>query len=205
MASAAQPENLLMPTNMLGAAVPHRLAMGLPPSVPVSLGNAVVAPSRNLRGVTRKHFVATDGSISLSSLRTLGMGRDVPNRFQHSRSNQPTMLGGSMRVSASDAALLALSVPPMPKSPNAALAKQRPRTRDPLLGEVPPYVPSASPATPPHAPLPCTCMPGSTRACVPPQVIAAAPAHRGWAGRLPLRLARVCLPRARLDRHGGGG
>jgi len=104
--------NPLVPTNMQGAAVPHRLAMGLPPSVPVSLGSAVVAPSRSLRSLahSQKAGPPGEGSVSLASLRSIQS--DAPSRFQNSRHMRPTMLGSSMRLSASDAALVALSAPP---------------------------------------------------------------------------------------------
>lgn len=52
------------------------------------------------------------------------------------------MLGGSIRLSASDAALVAMSAPPRASPP----PKSRPRTRDPILGIVPEPEPLAVPA-----------------------------------------------------------
>jgi len=133
--------NPLIPTNMHGAAVPHRLAMGLPPSVPISLGNAVLAPSKSLRSMahSQKSGPHGDGCISLASLRTIR--NDAPSRFQHSRNHSATMIGGSMRLSASDAALVALSAPARPSGSPPA----RPRERDPITGKVPePTAPSRS-------------------------------------------------------------
>jgi len=125
--------NPLVPTNMQGAAVPHRLAMGLPPSVPVSLGSAVVAPSRSLRSLahSQKAGPPGEGSVSLASLRSIQS--DAPSRFQNSRHMRPTMLGSSMRLSASDAALVALSAPPR----QGGSPPGRPRPRDPITGDVP--------------------------------------------------------------------
>ncbi len=46
----------LLPTNMLGSAVPGRLAMGLPPpSGPVQLGPYVAVPGRSLRSLRGPH------------------------------------------------------------------------------------------------------------------------------------------------------
>lgn len=77
----------MVPTNMLGAAVPGRLAMGLPPSLPMQLGKTVGAPSRDLR-VTRgprpPRALGNSGTISLASLRSLqSSSSEPPGRFSN--------------------------------------------------------------------------------------------------------------------------
>jgi len=68
--------NPLVPTNMQGAAVPHRLAMGLPPSVPVSLGSAVVGTVQepSLSSALSKGR-PTRGGLSLAGLTALNTER----------------------------------------------------------------------------------------------------------------------------------
>jgi len=76
------------------------------------------------------------GSISLSSLRSLQStsSSEAPHRFQSTPAIPQTMLGGNMRLSASDAALISLSAASRASPPRV---QQRPRTRDPILGCVP--------------------------------------------------------------------
>lgn len=127
--SVASHTNPLVPTNMHGAAVPHRLAMGLPPPQSTSLGGLVAAPSRSLR------HAGGSSAVSLASIRSR---RPTESRFEHSSRHEPAMVGGNtLRVSASDAAILSLASlskqqPPLQRSPT-----QRPRTRDPIIGAVP--------------------------------------------------------------------
>ena len=78
----------LLPTNMLGSAVPGRLAMGLPPSGPVQLGPYVAVPGRSLRSLSGPHSnhgrSPTMGTISLASIRSLRPDMDEPpHRFQN--------------------------------------------------------------------------------------------------------------------------
>ena len=78
----------LLPTNMLGSAVPGRLAMGLPPSGPVQLGPYVAVPGRSLRSLRGPHSnhgrSPTMGTISLASIRSLRPDMDEPpHRFQN--------------------------------------------------------------------------------------------------------------------------
>ena len=91
----------LLPTNMLGSAVPGRLAMGLPPSGPVQLGPYVAVPGRSLRSLRGPHSnlgrSPTMGTISLASIRSLRPDMDEPpHRFQNTpvraRARRPVLL-----------------------------------------------------------------------------------------------------------------
>ena len=66
--SSLESENPLVPTNMLGETVPHRLAMGLPPSGPVALGPKVMAPARSLRSVAGSGRLGGRGMDSTSRI-----------------------------------------------------------------------------------------------------------------------------------------
>ena len=118
--------NLLVPTNLLGEAVPHRLAMGLPPSVPVELKGRVAATAAQLR---------SSGGLRHRPQRFNASGSEL-GRFANSHWLQPSTVGGNpARLSASDASLLAsASLPP------DSLARYRPpqpRARNPITGDVP--------------------------------------------------------------------
>ena len=201
-ASSASAETLV-PTNVFGNAVPHRLAMGLPPPAPVALGSAVAAPPRNLRHAAAhtRPMGSSDGMISLASLRTLKSSN--AGRFQHSRQYAPAGIGGNtMRVSASDAALLALA-PASRLEPSSP--PRRPRTRDPIIGAVPECATGRSCAFPPQhfspCPLALTVVRAARFTCSYAQAIAAeADADGGHVGASLWR-PRVSLPRTRHHRH----
>jgi len=120
MRSWSSETNPLVPTNMLGSAVPHRLAMGLPPRVPVELKGKVFHPLST--AAAQRSSTAPQG------------------RFGATQWLTPSVLGGNtLRVSASDQALLSgnplLRLGRLGGGGGGGGGPPRQITRDPITGD----------------------------------------------------------------------
>ena len=124
--------NPLVPTNMLGASIPNRLAGNPAPRVPAELGGTVGAAPQ----------VRSLASLKSSSSRNLTLDMGPHSRMSNTKllASSSSLGGNTLRISASDMALLQ-NAPPLR---NIIMSGKPPpkRTRNPLTGDIPNYEPS---------------------------------------------------------------
>ena len=114
--AAAIAAGLNVPTNMLGGMLPQRLAMALPPAIPVVTGEAVLKNS-------------LQHSRSLHSLRSMSSLGSLTGSPLHIRSTHELI------ASSSTASLIGLSSDGTRAQLSRPIAPRRPRERNPITGD----------------------------------------------------------------------